>query len=276
MNILSIDVGIKNLAFCLFYLRSTSCYSIEQWDVINLCEGRKKCEGTNTKKTICQKNASFFKGNNYYCKMHAKKTSLKIPPNDFKEKILKRKKISDLKNLCLSLQIPFNKNIKKTDCLTLLKTHIEKNYYNFIEISKSRDIDLTTLGRTMKKKFDTLFSNINIDCVIIENQISPLANRMKVLQGMITQHFIEAGCKKIIGVSAQNKLKDFLGDKKTTYNERKKLSIQFATDIICKNYAFSKWDTFFLSNKKKDDLADSFLQGIWYLQSNSLIDYNHK
>ena len=37
MNILSIDVGMKNLAFCLFTINDNLEYTINCWDVINLC-----------------------------------------------------------------------------------------------------------------------------------------------------------------------------------------------------------------------------------------------
>ena len=123
--------------------------------------------------------------------------------------------------------------------------------------------------------FDSTLKNISVDCVIVENQISPLANRMRVFQGMIIQHFIEQGCLNIHNISAKNKLKDFLGEtsKKTSYNERKKLGIKFSTEIICNNSSFSRWDQFFLSSKKKDDLADSFLQGLMVFKSSKINCY---
>lgn len=37
MKILSIDVGMKNLAVCLFNITDTLEYKIELWDVLNLC-----------------------------------------------------------------------------------------------------------------------------------------------------------------------------------------------------------------------------------------------
>jgi hypothetical protein len=48
-----------------------------------------------------------------------------------------------------------------------------------------------------------------IDTVVIENQISPIANRMKTVQGMITQYFLMRGVDKrrIIYFSAVQKLK---------------------------------------------------------------------
>jgi len=166
-----------------------------------------------------------------------------------------------------------NKKIKKEACFSLVNEYIRTNYLDFIDISKSKDLSLTTMGRTMKTMFDSTLENISVDCVIVENQISPLANRMRVFQGMIIQHFIEQGCQNIHNISAKNKLKDFLGEtsKKTSYNERKKLGIKFSTEIICNNSSFSRWDQFFLSSKKKDDLADSFLQGLWFLKAQKLI-----
>ena len=38
LNILSIDVGMKNLAICLFNVTDNMNYKIECWDVLNLCE----------------------------------------------------------------------------------------------------------------------------------------------------------------------------------------------------------------------------------------------
>ena len=40
MKILSIDVGMKNLAFCLFHIKDSMEFEILKWDVLNLCEER--------------------------------------------------------------------------------------------------------------------------------------------------------------------------------------------------------------------------------------------
>ena len=98
--------------------------------------------------------------------------------------------------------------------------------------------------------------------VIIENQIGPLALRMKTLQGMIMQHFIENNITNIVPVNSINKLKDFLGDKKTTYDQKKKESIKITRELI--NH--STWNQHFEKHKKKDDLADCFLQAKWYIK----------
>ena len=59
------------------------------------------------------------------------------------------------------------------------------------------------------------------------------------------------------------KLKEFLGNTKTTYDERKKHSIVITRNLI-KN---TKWVEHFEKHKKKDDLADCFLQAKWYIKN---------
>ena len=80
------------------------------------------------------------------------------------------------------------------------------------------------------------------------------------------QHFIEKGCPIIEEISSSNKLKDYLTKKKTKYNERKKLSIKITQEILKENNNLDAWIPIFIEHKKKDDLADSFLQGIWYIK----------
>ena len=82
---------------------------------------------------------------------------------------------------------------------------------------------------------------------------------------MIMQHFIEKDCLNVEEISAANKLKDFV-NKKTTYAERKKLSISITNSILLENHKINNWLSLFLAHTKKDDLADSFLQGLWYIK----------
>ena len=70
--------------------------------------------------------------------------------------------------------------------------------------------------------------------------------------------------KDIHFVSSHNKLKAF-DVKKKTYAERKKASIEVTEKIISEKDSLKDWITLFNTHKKKDDLADSFLQGLWYL-----------
>ena len=272
MNILSIDVGMKNLAICLFHITDELNYKIKCWDVLDLCNEKKYTCGEKTKNgKICNKNAKFTKNNKYYCKIHAKDKKYKIPPQELKMKKIKKLKIASLKKLADKYSIKYEKE-KKVEIQELFEIKLEKDYFDNILSLKTKDFNLVQYGRNLKKIFNETFKDINIDGVIVENQIGPLAMRMKTLQGMIMQHFIEKDIPLVEEVSASNKLKEFLGTKKTTYAERKKHSINITKNILNENNFLAKWVEPFNNHKKKDDLADTFLQGRWYLKNTILKD----
>jgi hypothetical protein len=266
MKLLSIDVGIKNLAYCLM-----DTNTIVSWDVINLCGEPPICSKECTKKAKYTytpiKNEEPF----YFCNNHAKKSGLIIPTSKFSLTKLKKMKMNELHTIILEYSIPILFDCPKKD--TILKSIVEfMNTHMLIPVSalKANDMDLVTIGISMKKAFDIeLKSHIDsIDCVVIENQISPIANRMKTLQGMIAQYFIMKGKTKISFISSANKLKghvDLFETDISTYVARKKEGINVTLKLISENH--KEWLSHFNTHKKKDDLADSYLQGIWFLNS---------
>lgn len=286
MKILSIDVGIKNLAFCLLeYIEndeensSLNGFNILLWDVINLCDDKKVCNIIDK----CNNEAKYIDEINskYICLKHCKLyEGLKIPPKEFNEKTLKKIKLDELKNIinkyninfqnneeCKSIKIKYTKN----DYLKHLNKFIDENYLKTIKINNANDVDLISIGISIKKYMDIIFFKEDgygndIDLILIENQISPIANRMKTIQGMISQYFIMKNITNIIYYSASNKLKQFIDDK-TDYKERKTLSIEYTKQILT-NLKLLEWTQFFILHKKKDDLADSFLQGLSYMNTN--------
>ena len=74
MKLLSIDVGMKHLAYCLFDIQEDDKFTIQKWDIINLCseEDAKICMSKTKKKQPCDKLTKYFKNNECYCKTHAK------------------------------------------------------------------------------------------------------------------------------------------------------------------------------------------------------------
>ena len=151
-----------------------------------------------------------------------------------------------------------------------MEKYINNKYFEFVSKKKTQDFNLVQYGRELKKQFTEVLKDTEVDGVLVENQIGPLALRMKTLQGMIMQHFIEKNIPLVEEISATNKLKEFVDNKNTTYNERKKMSIKFTREILENNILLQDWTNFFDLHKKKDDLADSFLQGRYYLNKTIL------
>ena len=101
MKVLSIDVGIKNLAMCLFNITSESCYSIDLWCVSNLCGDKKiSCD-------MCDKSAKYLYNIGYYCKKHVKSSGHDIIPPELEINKLKKNKIADLKTILKNNNIPY-------------------------------------------------------------------------------------------------------------------------------------------------------------------------
>lgn len=278
MKILSIDVGIKNLAFCLFEKPDgDNEYKIAKWDVINIaCESDAKC-GEIEKFKDCNKPAKFSKNGKCYCLKHCKKQPFQVPTTDLKPSFLNKQKIKNLYELAEKYNIKYEDPIKKTDLVSLINNYVFEKCFEPIDTTSASKIDLITIGRNIKTKLDNILAEhiTTITHVVIENQISPIANRMKTVQGMIAQYFIMRNSNASINfVSSANKLKDSKADpfsnKAGSYGERKKLGIQKCLESIAGSANYVSWEDFFKSHKKKDDLADSFLQGTWFINNKML------
>ena len=283
MKVVSIDVGIKNMAFCVLNTTTTT-EKVETWDIINVAEETpKKCIHC-AKHTI----AKFKKNDMFYCLKHAKaEKQYIIPTAELKPATINKQKIAQLLLLADKYKIVFDKEkTKKPELLSLIHTYMnEKCFEKAVEVNAS-NVDLITVGRNIQKKFDAIFHEIRheITHVIIENQISPIANRMKTIQGMVAQYFIMKNPAIVIEfISSSNKLKtvekdtddendendendggcdETTDDNKTSYASRKKKGVAVCLHLL-KDY--ETMTTYLKTHKKKDDLADAFLQGMWYI-----------
>jgi hypothetical protein len=272
MKILSIDVGIKNLALCILETSDNSGFIIRYWDIINLCnEERHICEGNIKNKNDyrqCNKEAKYHKNNHFYCKTHAIKSEFKLPTSELNK--YKRLKLDELQKIVSEYEITITGGMNKNNLTKNIENYIEKYIFEAVSSIKCREYNLIDIGLAIKENLDKLETFIfsNIDIILIENQIGPIANRMNCIQGMITQYFIMKNMNNIKFISAANKLKLFIGNKKTKYCERKKISIEITHKLLPKNddnnINKDKIIEMFNKHKKKDDLADCFLQGIWY------------
>lgn len=272
MKILSIDVGIKNLAFCLFEKSENSDYfKITKWDTVNISEQHEiqNCIFID-KIGLCNKPAKFKKDDQCFCLKHSKKQNYQIPTSEIKPSFINKQKIQKLFEIADKYGIKYPPKIKKVDLVTSINDYVKEKYLQEIEVKKAADVDLYNIGINIKTHFDKLFSDeVCIDSVIIENQISPIATRMKTIQGMLVQYFVMSSInvKNVEFISASNKLKDCDIKEKSKYSDRKKLGIAKCLEKITSDNRFSDKLDYFNAHKKKDDLADSFLQGLWFLST---------
>ncbi len=274
MKIISFDIGIKNMAYCIFDLNGENPI-ISSWDVINLTQPNEeddKCN-QNVKKTgcICNKNATFFKEDNYYCRTHSKQSGFESLEKEIK--MPANISLGKLKELMIEFKLSVKKEsgVKtREDIKNEIRKCIKDRFLYKIKKRKKRittDYDLIELGHRIKDEFNKVDDMNDVTHVLIENQISPIASRMKTIQGMVAQYFIMKFERiDIECISSSNKLKLFT-KKKTDYKQHKLDAIYYCNDVLTKNSELSSHINTFNNSTKKDDMADSFLQGIWYIKT---------
>jgi arsenate reductase-like glutaredoxin family protein len=296
-RIISFDVGIKNMAYCIFDI-SGSQQSIIDWNVLNLMEEeiteKKLCNcmtNPKTKKTVskvCGKIAKYTRRDDFFCDKHAKENiHYLIPSKQCSQTELKKKKNEELKQICIKYNIADTaETTLKRDLLEKMFSFFESKTFSPIQTTKmksSKEVDLISIGKRMKILLNAMPDIGSIDIVLIENQISPIATRMKTIQGMLSQYFIMINENIIIKfISSSNKLRTLPGLQTTTitepipkltqgekYKQNKRDGVSLCSQILDKNDGFKSWKSC-LDTKKKDDLADCFLQGIWWITKKNL------
>jgi hypothetical protein len=286
MRVLSWDVGIINLAYCLIeYNKEDKKYSILDWDVINLTERDKmKCHQ-------CQANPSFYQAitDKYSCKNHVKLLDTNVPEFDLMF-ILNQENTCCYtgKNVCdkSSKYKYLDKYYCNTHAKSLYKSigsQYKNTSYNKKNIDKqSMDDFLFKLINELENRPNLLNSNN----VVIENQPSLKNPRMKtisvtlynyyMMRGIIDQKITNSTIKTVRFMSPSNKLKlandgdtkqliKLKGDESSTYKLTKQLGVKYCREMI---EMYPEWVLKFNSHKKKDDMADCFLQGMYaaYMQ----------
>ena len=275
MILLSFDVGIKNLAYCLLSItpsENNNKHFIEiiKWNIIDLsCDHVEEAKVEETAVKVlkqcckCKKTATYCTHSNAmltedamkFCKKHAEEAQLPMHP-----KLLK----SNSKSGQTPYIVPLSIINKKVSC---------------------NKINIVDLGKNIKCHLDVIFAEYmdKIDAVLIENQIGNLAGRMNVLQGMISQYFIMRNITKIEFISATNKLKLFktiinkkssmseggnldnvLESEKKLYKMRKDSGKMICRSLLSFYPKLNEWISKYDKHKKNDDLADCFLQGYYY------------
>ena len=147
--------------------------------------------------------------------------------------------------------------------------------WDIIDISNNLDIkkDKYRIFENISPTLDK-YKLLDVDTVLIENQPCLKNPTMKTIQVIVYSYFLINGfhnkssnISNILFISARNKLKCYNGPEvicklKNKYSKRKFLAKEYTKYFIKDDPTYLE---FFNSNKKKDDLADSYLQGLSYL-----------
>lgn len=228
-KIASFDIGIKNLSFCVLKRNPQNNFDIFEWQNLDITPNVIKC-------SFCQ---NYKNGKTKTCTKNALMYRLDENSNKIgfctihakkQKEPLKRIQTASLQDLCLSMIDSLNKFPILMEC-----KHI-----------------------------------------IMEQQPSKNPS-MKNLSMMIFSYFAhylhdhpDGAIEKIDFVNSKNKLKTYTGPEvnvnhlKNDYDKRKHLSVEYTKHMLQHNK-----DTLqlMLNHKKQSDLADCFLQGVWYIQN---------
>lgn len=187
----------------------------------------------------------------------------------------------------------------------LVKSELNNDNINKIEIidwdiinilkdnEKVKSINIDELSKRLYIKLSEVFKDKEFNIVLLENQPVLKNPVMKSVQMLIYGFFlyqktnliknikliklINASNKLKIGLLLNNEFKELkknIDNKdyntKIKYNINKKKAIDYT--LLYLNYLkLNNYKEFFNLHKKKDDLADSFLQSIYYIEKFNLI-----
>jgi hypothetical protein len=232
MKILSFDVGIKNLSFCLL-----NDGVIEDWGILNISTDD-VCEHCSKSGSRCDKSVK------YVCQSSFGSFGLSTPFQVCSAH-KKLKQYSD----------------KKFKCVPKKKNPMLDQGTKMVEILKEKD------------------NFVDVDLVVIENQPALKNPTMKSIQMILYTYFLIEGVtntnssiESIELINARNKLKAYTGpivpcDIKDKYKRTKFLGIQYCLSMIVESEQADQWLNLYTTSKKKDDLADAYLQGMYVLKS---------
>lgn len=240
IRVISWDIGIKNLSYCILEKKSNENYpsdkhgySIIDWEVINLYEEiEKKCCGLKKNNSVCGKNAKYVFDNKYYCKTHSPEES----------KTIKKKKV-------------------------------KRNQFDY--------------AIRIKEELDKRKELTNVTNVVIENQPALVNPVMKSVQMIVFSYFAfkRSSENNIFVQNINAKQKEKLPDKdekwenslyqkefiksiektNSRYTKRKRKCFYYAKQCLETAPALQ---SFLDTHKKKDDLTDSYLMCVDFLQRN--------
>jgi Mitochondrial resolvase Ydc2 / RNA splicing MRS1 len=253
MKVLSFDMGLRNLAFCLADV-SGSVFTIEAWNNYDLLAGS---DSQTASRCSCGGPPSWQDGDVLLCKrcVKAKKVAKACFPGTSLA-------VKGLKELATAENWVVPKKPKKEDYMKLV---MEKYMLPYVKPKNTMKTDLTVIFGAIEKFLDVHLGLFSAAAVIrIENQPVFDAPTMKSVQIMLFSlllHRLRAEKSwpgQIVFVHASKKTEEAasaVDEAGGDYKARKDV----AESLVLQKVKEGPWREFFLSKKKKSDLADAFL-----------------
>lgn len=255
MKLVSFDVGLRNLSYCVLEGTSRHDVKILDWNIIDVLGekagiGAARCHRCPA--AACYEHAS---EGIFACSKHTPKQKEKITKTLLGKKSAHELQC-DIETIGIRTDIP---KTKKSDLVTVLFNYYRQNTWKKC-VKSSVSGSVLDLAPALIASLDARASSWKgADLIVIENQPE---RRMYAVQAMLQMYF----CSRNLvchGISASHKLSNIvtIDDVVHTYRGRKKTGIVHAYALVPKEN-----QEHFEKHKKKDDLADSFLQGLWALE----------
>ena len=253
LNVLSIDVGIKNLTYSYLHLYSETEFYIDKWEIVDVF-------------SFNQPPLQQLLYN------YSKMTKIQLKEIILKEKIVKDEDMNE-----------FNK-MKKEEYKDIIKKYLKEKGFKLRK--KDSNLSIDDLGSRVIEMLEIKFGEIihGFDYVLIENQPCMKNPKMKSLQIIIMTYFLlkKIQLKKdfiVKCVHANLKMKycvqrNFIDKKPESYKENKKMAC-FVVNKLLENVSnlpnkelrdktIYNIENIWKKTKKKDDLSDVVLQTLGF------------
>ena len=112
--------------------------------------------------------------------------------------------------------------------------------------------------------------------ILIEEQPSFNKKMVSVMHFLHSYFIIKCPKAETIIYHASNKIPDIAGPGKVQYNKRKKASIERCEAFIRTGPTNAHWVDTFIKSKKKDDLADTVMQALSFVNRTEVISKSRK
>lgn len=200
MKVLSFDVGIKNLAYCLINKKEDN-FKIEDWGIINLDDERKKCTSITKRKKICSKTAThsyLFDGKlQYYCK---KCKNNYEKPNFITSNINSEEKCTynnKNNNICNRKAKNIIEGITgfycPTHCKMIINSKLKEMGPKKLSDQNCNKIPIQILATKLYSNLDKKQNFLTANEILIENQPTFINPTMKTISALLYGYFCIKG-----------------------------------------------------------------------------------